>query len=241
MTRRIVLAVCVSLFIVNPSITRLATAAPAEKSSGQVAMEAASRRQQFVFFLFWKDDNPATQAMRQTLVQTLKGRAGQATCVAIQTTDPAEKALVDQFGVSRAPLPLVLAVAPNGAITGGFPQKVTDAQLTEAFVSSGMARCLKALQDRKLVFLCVQPATQIVPAGVQAFQADPQYQSYTEVVALNPADAAEAATLQKFQVDPRTVAVTLFLAPPGNLLGKYDSNVTKQQLIDKLKSSKSAC
>ena len=38
--------------------------------------------------------------------------------------DPAEKALVEKFGVSRSPLPLTLAVAPNGAITGVFSQRL---------------------------------------------------------------------------------------------------------------------
>ena len=68
-------------------------------------------------------------------------------------------------------MPLVLAVAPNGAITGGFPLKLTEQDVAGAFVSPGTAGCLKAMQARKLVLLCVLPAgeTQIARrrAGVR--------------------------------------------------------------------------
>ena len=71
--------------------------------------------------------------------------------IGVQITDPNEKPVVDKFGVSRAPMPLVLALAPNGAITKGFPIKFDEKQLREGFVSPCTAKCLKALQDRKLV------------------------------------------------------------------------------------------
>ena len=50
---------------------------------------------------------------------------------------------MDKFGVSRAPMPLVLALAPNGAITKGFPIKFDEKQLREGFVSPCTAKCLK--------------------------------------------------------------------------------------------------
>jgi hypothetical protein len=101
----------------------------------------AAQAENYLFILFWKEDNTATRMMRQTLDGAVAHQGERATWVAVQTSDAAEKSVVDQFGVSRARLPLVLAVAPNGAVTAGFPLKVTEAQLTQAFVSPGMARC----------------------------------------------------------------------------------------------------
>jgi hypothetical protein len=218
------------------------TAEPNTTGRGQAALSAAAQAQKYLFLLFWKEDNGAARAMRQTLEAFVASQASRASWVGVQTSDPAEQALVDHFGVSRAPLPLILVIAPNGAVTGGFPLKVTDAQLAQAFVSPGMAHCLKAIQARKLVLLCVQPAGQAVPAGVQAFRADPQYQPHTELVSLNPADPAEATTLQQFQVKCQPDStVTLLLVPPGNVLGKFDGDVTKEQLLDKLKAAKCGC
>lgn len=228
--------------LLTAAIASMLLAQPNEKGNGQAAMMAAAQAHKYLFILFWKEDNNATRTMRQTLDGIVTSQGQRATWVAVQTSDVAEKSLVDQFGVSRAPLPLVLAVAPNGAVTGGFPLKVTEAQLGQAFVGSGMARCLKGLQSRKLVLLCVQPANQAIPVGVQAFQSDPQYQPHTEVVSLNWSDPGEATTFQQFQIASRPgTTVTLLLAPPGSVLGKFDGDVSKEQLLDKLKAAKSGC
>jgi hypothetical protein len=211
-------------------------------SPGEAALADAVRGQKYCFVLFCKEEDEATRAVRQTLQTYVAARTGQATWVAVRTNDPAEKAVVDRFGVSRAPLPLVLAVAPNGAITGGFPQKVSDAQLAGAFVSPSMARCLYALQNRKLVLLCVQPPKEPVPAGVTQFQGDPQYLPHTTVVTLDPADPAEARHLKDLQVVAGTpTPVTLFLAPPGSVLGRFEGAVTKDQLVEKLKAAGTCC
>jgi len=214
---------------------------PPATSACQAAITAASEKNQFLFVLFWKEDDSATQSMRQDLGASLKSRGPQASWVAVQTTDPGEKAVVERFGVSRAPLPLVLAVAPNGAVTGGFPQKVTETQLATALVSPSMATTLKGLQERKLVLLCVQARDQGVPAGVREFAADVQYKAATVVVTMDPADAIEARHLKDLTVDGRDVPATLLLAPPGHILGKFPSNVTRDQLVEKLKSSQSCC
>jgi hypothetical protein len=242
MRTRIVAAGHVATCLLVISLARPAAAGPSTAGHGRAALTAAARAQKYLFLLFWKEDDPATRAMRQTLEAFIASQGRRASWVGVRTGDPVEKNLVDQFGVSRAPLPLVLTVAPNGAVTGGFPLKVTAARLAQALVSPAMARCLKALQSRKLVLLCVRPKNQAIPAGAQAFQADPQYQPHTELVSLNAADPGEAATLRQFQLAPQpATAVTLLLAPPGGVLGKFKGDVSKQQLLDKLKAARCGC
>jgi hypothetical protein len=215
----------------------------ATSSSGQATLAAAARNNQYTFILFWREEDAATQAMRQTLRAALGRPAGLAAGVEVRVTDPAEKAVVEQFAVSRAPMPLVLAVAPNGAVTGGFPLKLTEEQFRQAFVSPAVAQSLKALQARRLVLLCVQPGPGMaLPQGVRDFQADPQYRAASEVVTVQVDDAAEADFLKRLQVSPQTATpVTALLAPPGTLLGTFNGAVTKEQLIDKLKSARSGC
>ena len=53
--------------------------------------------------------------------------------------------------MSRAPMPLVLAIAPNGAITGGFPTRFEEEQLLGAFATPGTQKVIKSLQEGKLV------------------------------------------------------------------------------------------
>jgi len=221
-----------------------AQAPPPAPSSAQASLAAAQRKQTYLFVLFWKENNAATQAMRQSLDAALARRSNEATSILVNTTDPAEKAIVAQFGVSRSPMPLVVAVAPNGAVTGGFPLKLTEQEVAGAFVSAGTANCLKGAQARKLILLFVQPAgaTSDVPAGIRAFQANPQYGPATDLVTVRADDPTEAALLQSLQISSRTsVPVTALLAPPGRLLKAFAGEVTMQQLVETLKSAQNSC
>jgi hypothetical protein len=217
---------------------------PEAHTAAQAALASASQGQKYLFVLFWKEDNSATRAVKQTLDAALSKIGGQATSVLVRTNDLAEKAVVDQFGVSRSPMPLVLAVAPNGAITGGFPLKLTEQDIAGAFVSPGTAACLKGAQARKLVLLCVQPAqgTAGLPGGVAEMKADPQYGPATEVVTIRADDAAEANLLKVLGLNPKAGAVTTaLLVPPGRRLAIFDGPFTKEQVAERLRSAQGGC
>lgn len=212
-------------------------------SPGQAALEMAAQKQQYLFVLFHKQDDDATQAMKKTLDTALAKQGGRAGSVVVRADDPAEKKLIDRWGLSRTPMPIVLAVAPNGAVTGGFPLKLTEQDVASAFVSPAAACCLKATQARKLVLLCVLPSAENqVPAGVKEFAADKAYSPFTEVVTVRGGDPAEAGFLKSLKIDPSTSeAVTTMLLPPGSMVGSFAGAVTKAQLADKLKASQSSC
>ena len=103
-------------------------------SPAQAALESARQANKYLFIVFFKDNDTATQAVGQTLGSSMAARADKATSIYVNTMDSAEKAIVDQYGVSRSPMPLVLAVAPNGAVTGGFPLKLTEQNVAGAIL-----------------------------------------------------------------------------------------------------------
>jgi hypothetical protein len=217
------------------------------KSKGMAAIESAGRDGKYVFFFFWKENDKQTGAMHGVFQTAMRRWAGSADSIAIQIADANEKPVVDKFGVDRAPMPLVVAMAPNGAITKGFPIKFTEQQLEQAFVSPCTAQCLKCLQDRKLVLLCIQnPKTQfsqVAWQSVQDFKADVRFAKATEIVTVDPEDQAEATLLQELKIDPRTSqAVTVVLAPPGQPVATFAGPVTKDQIVAKIASAQSgAC
>ena len=214
--------------------------------SGVAAMEQAAQNHKYLFAFFWKDEDQQTAAMKKVCEAAWKKTADRAQFVTLKITDPSEHAIVKKFELDRAPMPLALAIAPNGAIMGGFPKKFTEDDLLGAFASPCSERSMKALQDGKLVFLCVQnkhtKSNEEAMQGVRQFRADPQYNPATEVVALDPSDAAEAGFLKTLQVDPQSpVAVTVLLVPPGTPVGKFEGAVTKGQIVAKLASAQSGC
>ncbi|MHB8901785.1 MAG: hypothetical protein ACYC6Y_23770 [Thermoguttaceae bacterium] len=215
-----------------------------QASPGQAAIEKAASAKKFALVLFWKERGAQTDKAWGDL-QSAARTANWAEITAVQATDPAERQLVARYDLSRAPMPLVLAIAPCGAVTKAITGSITEAQVQSAYVSPCTQLCLKAIQDRKLVMLCVmdrkdpyRPAG--VPQGVQDFKADGRYGPATEVVLVNATDQAEAAFLQDLQVDPREPKpVTVLLAPPGAMVGKFDSRATKEQMVAQLTAAQS--
>jgi len=210
-------------------------------SKGLAAIDSAARNDKYLFIFFWKANDKQSQAMYGVFQSSMKKWAESTDSIGVNVTDANEKPVVDRFGVSRAPMPLVVALAPNGAITKGFPIKFDENQLREGFVSPCTAKCLKCLQDRKLVLLCIQNEktqfTQVAMTAAQSFKADARYDRAAEIVALNPEDRAEAAFLQDLKVDPRTSqAVTVLLAPPGQPVASFVGAVTKDQIVAKVQA-----
>lgn len=234
----------VSLFALVPALLAAASlsASAAELSPGQQAVQSAAEQGQFAFVLFYRGNDAATSSMQQTLTSTLAQRSD-AAIVSVQVTDPAERSLIAHFDATRLPLPAVAVLAPNGAVTSVFPRRVAAQQLTAAIVSSGQADCLKALQEQKIVLLCVHPeGTSSIPQGVQEFQADELYLGRTELVSVQANDPQEAKFLGQLKVrTDQPTTTTVLMAPPGVMLGMYNANVTHQILARKLVDAGKCC
>ena len=208
----------------------------AQKLSGIAALDRAAKAGKYLLIVFYRSDDDSTRAMKKVVAGAAAKLASKANSITINMTDAAEKDIVAKYQVDRAPMPLALVVAPSGAITGGFVGKVTEEQLSGAFVSPGLANSLKALQDGKLVLLCVQNAStksnDAAMRGVNAFITDTRFAKSTEVVSLDPADEAESKLLKQLQIDPKTSeAVTALMAPPGSVVAKYKGATDKDVMI----------
>lgn len=229
------------------------TAEPADRGDpspgsggGMAAMQRTAQAGKYLFAFFWKAEDEQTLAMRKVFDQAIAKASDRADGVAVNVTEPSEKKIVDLFGLDRAPMPLVLAIAPNGAVTGGFPSEFNEQQLLDAFATPCTEKCMKPLQDGKLVFLCVQNAktesNDAAMQGVDDFRADERFAEATEVVMLDPADAAEADFLADLQISPQTAkAVTVFLVPPGSPVAMYEGETAKAQLVETLEKAASGC
>lgn len=216
-------------------------------TGGQDALRQAAAEGKIAFVMFWKDRSVQTDQAWSALQSATRNLGAAVDVVAVGIQDPAERELVTRFDLTRAPMPLVMAIAPCGAITKAFTQtsQLTEDQLRAALVSPCTQLSLKALQDQKLVLLCVldlkdasQPVT--VPVGVRDFKADGRFGPATEVVLVNANDQREAGFLKELQVDSRTPKpFTLLMAPPGSVLGTFDARATKEQMVAQLAAAAS--
>ncbi|MFI4876611.1 MAG: hypothetical protein ACIALR_14775, partial [Blastopirellula sp. JB062] len=219
-------------------LAAIATSATAQQPATAAAsltsvLEDAAQSEKYTFVLFYRDNSQATQRMLQTVRQSVGKRADRAVIATANVNDPAEQAQIEHFGVSRAPMPLTVAVAPNGAVTGVYPRTVTDERIATAFVAPVMMRCMKELQNEKLVFVCLTKTdAAAVPQGVRQLQMDPQFKDRISLVGLQAGDPAEQKLIGQLKLqsvntdDPYAALV----APPGVLIGHFDAKATADQI-----------
>jgi hypothetical protein len=210
----------------------------------EAAIEQAAAANKYVFLFFWKPNDPQTGRAWEALEPSVAKMADRAVFISIRLDNPAEKKIVDKYGVDRAPMPLVLAIAPSGTVTRAFTKTFDEKELLAAFVSPCAERCLAALQSRKLVFVCVAdqagPQDKIpVPKGVEDFKADKKYAAATEVVLLNAQDAKEATFLKELGIAARDAPITVLLAPPRAMIGTFSRGTAKERFVAAIAAAKS--
>jgi hypothetical protein len=218
----------------------------ASVSPAQAAIDRAAAANKYVFLFFWKEKGPATDKAWAVFQPAMAKMADTAQAVSIRVTDPAEKKLVDKYAVSHAPMPLVLAIAPCGAITKAFATTFDEKELRTAFVSPCTQRCLQALQSRKLVFVCLVDQANLqdkmpVPKGVEDFKADKKYGAATEIIMVNVRDAMEGTFLKGLGLGAHDAPMTMFLAPPGAVIGTFTRRASKEMFTAQLVAAQSGC
>ncbi len=228
---------------VAPVAAQQAATAQQSPSKAEAALSQAAQEGKYSFVLFYKANDPATSAMNTTIQQALAKYKNAATLTFVYVADPAEQALVAKYDVARAPMPMAIAVAPNGALTGLFPQKLEASHIDSSFVTPTMMQAMKALQENKLVFVTVQgSATPTKPVALAQFAADPHFNTRMVSLTMNASDPAEAKFMAEMDIDARTAATQLsLLAPPGILVGKFAATTPMNTIAAALAEAGKCC
>jgi hypothetical protein len=247
---KIAAALCAvaSLGVVLDSSFAQSTAAqaarPAEGVRVATAAPAAKKPQKFTFIFFWKENNAPTQEMAGALKAAVEQRPERAEWTTVNITDAAQRAVVERYHVERAPMPMVICVAANGAITGAMNRQVTQEAIEKALVTPAMTEAAKAVQEKRIVIVHIQrDARAPLPAGAGQFMADPAFKDRTTAVTFVATDEAEVRFLKEMEIKPEDVAdsMVVLLAPPGVLVGKYPATVAKDQLGADLHAAGKCC
>jgi hypothetical protein len=206
-------------------------------------LSTAAGQQRFVFVLFWKQRDEATDAVAHSLRSQLGAYTDRAASVAVLVNDPAQQEVVNRFGVSRAPTPLVLAVAPNGAVTGAFQAPLTVENIENSLVTPTMAACLKSMQEGKVVVMLVDPRGDgKTPRGLDEYFGDSHFRQRSVFVRLASSNPHEARLMQKLQVsESEARGCVVVMAPPGSIVGKFPLTASGKDLISKLHAAGKCC
>lgn len=221
----------------------IADSTPPPLDPGIEALNNATASGRHLLVLFQRTDK--TTSLTNSFVTISKSLESKAVSVVINTENPEESGLVDRYNARFAPLPIVVVLAPNGAITGSFKDSFSKDQIENLFLSPASQQCLLAFQNRKLVFICIQGAgtekNEEALEGVKQFRKTPTFSNMTEVIMVDPADPRESKLLTQLMITPDIkVANTLLLSPPGKVLGKWSGATSKGWFTQVLMTESSA-
>jgi hypothetical protein len=207
------------------------------------ALELAKNDNKYLFILFFDKDDHLLKAMEDELKDFLSISPEETFIYKASTKNNKDAEIVTKYGINRTPLPVLLIFAPNGAITGGFPQTVSHQQLTKCFVPELTMKILKNLQDRRIVLVLLQNNnTKYNRESTKAandFSIDPKFSGLVEIIKKNPDDSKIKDFLVQCKIDKGiTEATTVLIVPPGVIGGVYTGKINKETLLTGLSSCK---
>jgi uncharacterized protein YxeA len=208
---------------------------------GIAALDKAARENKYLFIMFYKNDDNQTREMRNTVKSWMSEYENKANFIMLNASDPAENQIVNKFQINRAPAPIILAVAPNSAVTGGFPNKITREQLSKCFVSEIIMKILKPIQSGKVVLVVFQNSktkfNNESSNAAYAFADDKKVQGFVEIMIEDPEDNKNRDLLKQCRLDKKVSQSTIvFLVPPGRIAGVFPGKTTKNNLLATLAS-----
>jgi hypothetical protein len=223
----------ITLFVGLAQAGEPATGGPPAATADQVLKQASSNGA-YTLLCLWQGDTAEMQAFRKGFAEAAAKEAKRAVAVEVQADAPANAELIRRLQLERAPKPLALAIAPNGAVTRGYPQLPPDG-FASAFVGPSLASCVKVTQEGKLAVVVFTNAKtregEATLAAANAFVAQATVKDIAGLVSVDPAAPVDADLCSALKIVPDTdVATVALLAPPGRMLGTFRAPVTKEQL-----------
>ena len=212
--------------------------------SANKAIAQAQQNGDFLYMLFYEKKDDSFQEMQKTVQSFSKNSAKAIKTYTALTTDIKESDVIQKYGINRVSLPVLLAFAPNGAITGGFPQKVTEKQLSSCMVSRLIMNVLKSVQAQKIALVLLQNKntkfnTETTNVADE-FSKDERLIGYVDIIKQDPNDGEIKDFLTQCKIESATKeATTVLIVPPGKIGGVYSGKVTKEILIAGLASCSS--
>lgn len=200
----------------------------------QESIESANKSGLAVFLVITDPGNANTQQAIDIANQA-HSKIDKSEVIQMNRSDAANKELVVKYGVSKAPLPLILVIASNGVVTGGYPSNQATADLLVNLVPTPVkSDVLKALSNGKSVFLVVSSKNMKEKDEVMntCTQACIEMQNNSKLIGLDLNDQKEKAFIAELKIDPSiTSPQTFVINSKGQITGTFNDDVTTTSLV----------
>ena len=195
-------------------------------------VEALGKKGSYTFLLFGNTGTEEGKKMQTTVEEVKQGLVeNKAGIVTVISDDPKEQELVNLFKIKE--FPVVLAIAPNGAVTGYFSKTVDKNALIESLITLKETDIIKSLQEGQVVFLCfhkdTDPNTLAIKSNLNSVASN--FKGAVDVIYASSDDKEEEKLREKFQISSET-ATAFIIVPPGRAVAKLEGqDITKANLM----------
>lgn len=223
-------------------VALIAWTRPALAQDAKEAIQKASASGQYLLLAFYETTDDAFVAMTSAAETLITSSDQKITFFGAKMDTSDNKTVAEKYGVQTIHLPILLVIAPNGAITGGFPKTVTPEKLEQSVhVSDLMLKTLQPLQDQKIVLVSLRNSltkhSEASWKGVNDFVTDPQYQQITTAISADPAAEGSREFLKQCNLLPTlSEATVVVLLPPGRIGAVLTGKLTKADVLKSLQS-----
>jgi hypothetical protein len=200
----------------------------------QEAVESANKAGLTVFLVVTDPGNTGTQKAMDIANQA-HSKYLKSEVIQMNRSDESNKDLVTKYGVAGAPLPLILVIASNGVVSGGFQAAQATADLlVKAIPSPVKADVMKALSNGKSVFLVVSKKDMTEKNEVMntCSRACIEMQNNAKLIGLDLDDQAEQNFIAELKIDPAiTSPKTFVINSKGQITGTFNDDVNSTTLV----------
>jgi len=197
-------------------------------------LETAAKKGKVAFVLVTEGTASDVSNAKAT-IQGVTKQNKKSVMVQLDRSDPANADLVAKYRLATIPVPMILAINPNGTISGAIqPDKATPETLSKMIPSPKNAEIIKALSEGNAVFITayrksMKSVETINSACAMACQ---QMAGKSVQVKIDMDDPAETAFLTEMKINmASTEPVTVVANPQGQIAGTYTGEMQIAQLV----------
>ncbi|MCL6591831.1 MAG: hypothetical protein K6U80_18010 [Firmicutes bacterium] len=230
------------IIIVMFTFTAAAVRMGASPKSAPEAIEIAKKQHQYLFILFYDKKDDSYQAMGATIKKFMNRYSGKVLTYQVLTTNKKEIDTVARYKVDQAQCPVLVALAPNGAVTGVFSQMVDEQQLRNCLVSDLIMNILKSTQEGKIVLALFQNKktkfNQESTSAAISLSNEPGLKGSVAIIKADPDVPKNKEYLAQYLADPSlSEAAIILIMPSGNIGGIYRGKTTKNIILNDVTSA----
>ena len=203
-------------------------------ASVQTDIEEANQAGKTVFLVVTEPGVPGAEKAL-TIAEQAHEAAADSTVIEMNRSDSTNSPLVTMYRLAASPLPLILVIASNGAVAGGFPaDRATPDQLVKMVPSPKKADVLRALKDGKAVFVVASRESMEVRDQVLEVcrAARSQMENRAALVTIDMDDKRESPFLAQIRANTlSTEPVTCVINRKGQTTAVFNGPVEAAALI----------